>query len=225
RKKGARTKAKKRLYKHRMYILPDGTKFLYLSKWDHHGNLLGKVLADAGCTVNDDGAIPLDNKIVHRSVVEQAALVPRGQERFIRRESVTPGECKRVHEAICAMRARNSVYGPGDCYYGEPLDNVVAKVKSMSAGKIRAAMDHLESIDRFIYFDSEGVWVTNAGWRAWSRWNDKYFLNIVFYESGQDWPDWEEERDYWKDIDPTVWEKLNAEWEAPCSLGLRNRLT
>lgn len=81
-KKAANGHTKKRLPQNRMYILPDGTEFFYYGRWDQHGNLIGKVLTDVGYVVNKQGFIPLENKIVHRSVVEQGTLVPKGKERF-----------------------------------------------------------------------------------------------------------------------------------------------
>lgn len=70
-------KAKKRLYKNRMYRLPDGQLFWYYALWDHHGNLIGKIKDElAGC---------LCNKIIHRSVLEEAEMLPKGEEPWILR--------------------------------------------------------------------------------------------------------------------------------------------
>lgn len=65
-------KAKKRLHKHRMYQLQDGELFWYYAKWDNHGNLVGKIYDP-----QDDR---LHNKVIHRSVLEQAELVQKGDE-------------------------------------------------------------------------------------------------------------------------------------------------
>jgi hypothetical protein len=81
-KKAANIKAGKRLFRHRMYVLPDGTEFCYFGRWDGHGNLIGKVLTDAGYSPDEEGIIPIENRIVHRSVVEQGFLVPKGEQRF-----------------------------------------------------------------------------------------------------------------------------------------------
>ena len=81
-KKAANGKSKKRLPCKRMYVLPDGTEFFYYARWDGHGNLIGKVLTDAGLSPDESGFVRLENKIVHRSVVENGILVPKGQERF-----------------------------------------------------------------------------------------------------------------------------------------------
>ena len=70
-KKAMQKKATKRLYKDRMYRLPDGEMFLYYALWDSHGNLVGKVAA-----ANDR----LENRIVHRSVLEQCECIPKGEE-------------------------------------------------------------------------------------------------------------------------------------------------
>lgn len=68
-------KAKKRLYKNRMYRLPDGEMFWYYALWDHHGSLMGKIYDG----INDR----LQNKIVHRSVLESAELIPKGEEPWV----------------------------------------------------------------------------------------------------------------------------------------------
>jgi hypothetical protein len=68
---------RKRLFKNRMYRLPSGQFFWYYALWDGHGNLVGKV------EVLDRprrGGVPLGNKIIHRSALEEAELIPRGQE-------------------------------------------------------------------------------------------------------------------------------------------------
>ncbi len=69
-------KTPKRLYVNRMYRFPDGEHFYYFAKWDGHGNLCGKVV----CKTNPDGSILLANKIVHRSALADAQLIPRGEE-------------------------------------------------------------------------------------------------------------------------------------------------
>lgn len=81
-KKAANGKARQRLLCHRMYILPDGTEFFYYARWDGHGNLIGKVLADTRFSPDSPEGVPLQNRIVHRSVVEKGVLVPKGEERF-----------------------------------------------------------------------------------------------------------------------------------------------
>lgn len=68
-------KTKKRLYSHRMYRLPDGELFFYFAKWDGHGNLVGKVYDE----IEDN----LRNKIVHRSVLEESVLIPKGEEPWV----------------------------------------------------------------------------------------------------------------------------------------------
>lgn len=67
--------AKKRVYSNRMYRLPDGECFFYFAKWDRHGNLVGKVL--------DDIEGHLRNKIVHRSILENSVLIPKGDEPWV----------------------------------------------------------------------------------------------------------------------------------------------
>jgi len=64
--------AKRRLPTHRMYKLRDGEFFWYFAKWDSHGNVVGKIY--------DPLADCLENKVVHRSVLEEAELVPKGEE-------------------------------------------------------------------------------------------------------------------------------------------------
>ena len=81
-KKAANSNSRKRLFRNRMYILPDGTDFFYYARWDGHGNLIGKVLTEAGTSPDEEGYIHFENMIVHRSIVEQGSLVPRGHERF-----------------------------------------------------------------------------------------------------------------------------------------------
>lgn len=58
-----------------MYRLPDGELFWYYALWDRHGNLIGKVYD----SLNDC----LRNEIVHRSVLESAELIPKGEEPWI----------------------------------------------------------------------------------------------------------------------------------------------
>jgi hypothetical protein len=123
----------------------------------------------------------------------------------------TEEERQEVLEAVCRLRAKNSHYGPGDCYYGESLTNICKALKSMSFGKVCSAIQHLDKVDGYLWREDEFVGVENEGWKAWSGWKDEFFLNIVFCESGQDWPEWKE-REFWKDIAPEVWEKLEAEY-------------
>jgi len=80
-KKAACRKAQKRLRCNRMYILPDGTEFFYYCKWDGHGNLMGKVRDESNVSP-PEGFVQLTNRIVHRTILEQADLVPEGEERF-----------------------------------------------------------------------------------------------------------------------------------------------
>jgi hypothetical protein len=68
---------RKRLFKDRLYRLPDGTFFWYYALWDCHGNVVGKV------EVMDQprqDSVPLTNKILHRSELEAAELIPKGEE-------------------------------------------------------------------------------------------------------------------------------------------------
>src|SRR5690606_34969106 len=68
-------KTSKRLYLYRMYRLPDGEYFFYFGKWDSHGKLIGKVY---------DGSVDhLLNKIVHRSLLEESELIPKGEEPWV----------------------------------------------------------------------------------------------------------------------------------------------
>lgn len=68
-------KATKRLLKNRMYRLPDGELFWFYAKWDGHGNLMGKI-----CDPLEDC---LHNKVVHRSVLESAEMIPKGEEPWV----------------------------------------------------------------------------------------------------------------------------------------------
>lgn len=68
---------RKQLLKHRMYRLSDGQFFWYYALWDGHGNVLGKV--EVMGQPSKDG-VPLTNKIVHRSELEAAELIPKGAE-------------------------------------------------------------------------------------------------------------------------------------------------
>jgi len=63
------TGRRRRLLKNRMYRLRNGTLFWYYSLWDNHGNLIGKV--ESHDLPSGDG-IPLENKIVSRSELENA---------------------------------------------------------------------------------------------------------------------------------------------------------
>lgn len=74
-REGLPTNARKRLFSHRMYRLPNGEMFFYYAKWDFHGNLVGKVY--------DEIEGNLRKKIIHRSVLEEAELVPRGKEPWV----------------------------------------------------------------------------------------------------------------------------------------------
>lgn len=69
---------KVRLLMNRMYRLPSGQYFWYYGKWDGHGNLIGKVESIDRPRQND--GIPLENKIVRRTELEQATLIPKGDE-------------------------------------------------------------------------------------------------------------------------------------------------
>lgn len=71
-KQALATKPKKRLYRNRMYRLPDGELFWYFMKYDGHGFLSGWVYN----SLEDE----LETKVVHRSVLEQAELIRKGKE-------------------------------------------------------------------------------------------------------------------------------------------------
>jgi len=73
----AATERKTRLFMHRMYRLPDGQFFWYFARWDRHGNLIGKV---ESIDQPHQGGIPLENRIIHRSDLEKAKLIPKGEE-------------------------------------------------------------------------------------------------------------------------------------------------
>ena len=74
-KKALDSKPTKRIYKNRMYALPDRTLYWYYAKWDGHGNVVGKVYDSlTGC---------LENKVVHRSVLEQSMLLRKGTEPWV----------------------------------------------------------------------------------------------------------------------------------------------
>lgn len=75
------TGRRRRLLTNRMYRLENGLYFWYFAKWDRHGNLCGKV--DACCPRGEDGHISLENKVVHRSELERAVLIPRGEEPWL----------------------------------------------------------------------------------------------------------------------------------------------
>lgn len=199
-------KATKRLYTDRTYILPDGTEFLYYALSDNHGYVIGKVVNEL--------EQQLENRIEHRSVLEHSTVVPRGQERFWIAMETTEEERQEVLEAVCRLRAKNSHYGPGDCCYGESLKNICKLLKSMSFGEVCSAIQQLEEVDGYLWRKDDFVCVKKKGWRAWSGWKDEFFLSIVFCESGQDWPEWKE-REFWKDIAPEVWEKLETEYHHP----------
>lgn len=64
-----------KLFKHRMYILPDGREFLMWGKWDQ-SRRIGKVIA----TRNPDGTGTLANEIVDEEVLRKCLLVPKGEE-------------------------------------------------------------------------------------------------------------------------------------------------
>lgn len=71
-KKAKPSTSRRRIFKNRMYRLGDGEFFWYFEKWDHHGNVIGKIY--------DPLDARLQNKIVHRSLLEDAELVPSGEE-------------------------------------------------------------------------------------------------------------------------------------------------
>ena len=73
----AKGEKKNRLLKNRMYRLPDGQFYWYFGLWDGHGNLVGKVAA--ADPPSADGIL-LENKIIHRSQLEEAVLIPKGEE-------------------------------------------------------------------------------------------------------------------------------------------------
>lgn len=74
-KKSMKRQATRRLYKHRMYRLPDGELFWYYALWDGYGNLIGKVY--------DTTTGHLRNKVVNRTVLEESDLIPAGQEPWL----------------------------------------------------------------------------------------------------------------------------------------------
>lgn len=214
--KSASVKSRKRLLRNRMYILPDGTEFFYYARWDGHGNLIGKTLTDVGFSPDEEGYIPLEDRIVHRSIAEEGDLVPVGNERFWVGKRPLPHttakQRKTVLETICALRAASSRYGPGDCYYGEDIKNIYKAVSSLTEPTIDSAILHLAG-EQLLIQDDSYCWVTNQGWKTWSKWNDDYFLEIVHSESGQDWPEWESQDD-WKNLKPSVWKQLEDEYQA-----------
>jgi len=215
-KKAASVKSRKRLYRNRMYILPDGTEFYYFARWDNHGNLVGKSLTEDGFSLNEEGYLPVVSKIVHRSIVEEGDLVPLGNERFFTGKRPLPRttakQRKKVLEAICALRATGDGYGPGDCFHGEEIENIYKAVPSLTEPMIDSAILHLSG-EQLIYEDGPFCWLNNQGWMAWSKWNDDFFLNIVHCEPGQDWPEWESQ-DFWKNIKPSVWKQLDEEYRS-----------
>lgn len=71
-KQAMATKPKKRLYRRRMYRLPDGELYWYSMKFDGHGNLSG--------TVYNALEGEFEKKVVHRSVLEESDLIPKGKE-------------------------------------------------------------------------------------------------------------------------------------------------
>jgi hypothetical protein len=74
-KKALNTKPTKRIYKDRMYKLPDGKLFWYYATWDGHGNVVGRV--------EDENSDLLIKKVIHRSVVEDATLLRKGEEPWV----------------------------------------------------------------------------------------------------------------------------------------------
>lgn len=64
-----------KLFKHRMYILPDGREFLLFHKWDT-SRRIGKVIASR----RPDGTVTLANEIVGEDVLRKCRLVPKGEE-------------------------------------------------------------------------------------------------------------------------------------------------
>lgn len=65
----------KRLFRNRMYILPDGREFWLHYKWDN-SRRIGKVVADR----LPDGRLELANEIVDDAVLRRCELIPKGQE-------------------------------------------------------------------------------------------------------------------------------------------------
>ncbi len=72
-----RSGRKPRLFVNRMYRLADGQLLWYFGRWDRYGNLVGKVESSDRPR---QGHVPLENKIVNRSELEKAELIPRGEE-------------------------------------------------------------------------------------------------------------------------------------------------
>lgn len=64
-----------KLFKHRMYIFPDGREFLLYGRWDQ-SRRIGKVLSSQ----NPDGTFTLANEIVDEDVLRKCRLVPKGEE-------------------------------------------------------------------------------------------------------------------------------------------------
>lgn len=64
-----------KLFKHRMYILPDGRAFLLYARWDQ-SRRIGKVIA---CQ-NPDGTVTVANEIVDDDVLRKCRLIPKGEE-------------------------------------------------------------------------------------------------------------------------------------------------
>jgi hypothetical protein len=64
-----------KLFKHRMYILPDGREFLLFGRWDQ-SRRIGKVVVGRSL----DGTPRLANEIVDEDVLRKCRLVPKGEE-------------------------------------------------------------------------------------------------------------------------------------------------
>ena len=73
--KGKANGSTTKLFKHRMYILPDGRQFLLFGRWDQ-SRRIGKVVA--GRTT--DGTLRLANEIVDEDMLRKCRFVPKGEE-------------------------------------------------------------------------------------------------------------------------------------------------
>jgi hypothetical protein len=78
-----------------------------------------------------------------------------------------------VLDAICDLRAADEAYGPGDSYFGQSLAEVYDRLPQLSAIDICSAAQRLVTNGQLRAYAAEKayVWVSNAGWRNWSRWD------------------------------------------------------
>jgi hypothetical protein len=87
----------------------------------------------------------------------------------------SPRALRLVLDALCDLRAADEEYGPGDSYFGQTLAEVRDRLTQLTTRDIDGAVESLVAAGllRTYCADKDFVWVSNAGWRSWSRWDNR----------------------------------------------------